>query len=195
MGLTEVTEFEHKSHGANFHSARRYYFRLTSNDAGQRYGSGMQVTSSASDILIHHPVPMRSKPTALETSGTASDYAVARTSTWEVCNVVPVLQVAHTHSTMVRTNQTQSHSLSTGIATILRANTTDFVLGFTAELLTMKYKEYKTENAIKTEGKKIYLRIEDDGSQSISCNEDNEDFKAWVAEGNTPEKPTRQFIN
>ena len=51
----------------------------------------------------------------------------------------------------------------------------------------MKYKEYKTENAIKTEGKKIYLRIEDDGSQSISCNEDNEDFKAWVAEGNTPE--------
>ena len=43
----------------------------------------------------------------------------------------------------------------------------------------MKYKEYKTENAIKTEGKKIYLRIEDDGSQSISCNEDNEDFKAW----------------
>ena len=26
-----------------------------------------------------------------------------------------------------------------------------------------------------------------DGSQSISCNENNEDFKAWVAEGNTPE--------
>ena len=130
---TEVTEFEHKSHGSELSLCQRYYFRLTSNDAGQRYGSGMQVTSSASDILIHHPVPMRSKPTALETSGTASDYAVARTSTWEVCNVVPVLQVAHTHSTMVRTNQTQA-SLSTGIATILRANTTDFVLGFTAEL-------------------------------------------------------------
>ena len=52
----------------------------------------------------------------------------------------------------------------------------------------MKYKEYKTENAIKTEGKKIYLKIEDDGSQYISCNEDDEDFKAWVAEGNTPEE-------
>ena len=128
-----ATDFEHRSFAQELALCQRYYFRLTSNDAGQRYGNGMQVTSSASDILIYHPVPMRSKPTALETSGTASDYAVARTSTWEVCNVVPVLQVAHTHSTMIRTNQTQA-SLSTGIATILRANTTDFVLGFTAEL-------------------------------------------------------------
>ena len=103
---TEVTEFEHKSHGSELSLCQRYYFRLTSNDAGQRYGSGMG-TSSASDILIHHPVPMRSKPTALETSGTAM-IMQWRTSTWEVCNVVPVLQVAHTHSTMVRTNQTKS---------------------------------------------------------------------------------------
>ena len=48
----------------------------------------------------------------------------------------------------------------------------------------MKYKEYKNPVA---SDEKIYLRIEDDGSQSISCNENNEDFKAWVAEGNTPE--------
>ena len=128
-----ATDFEHRSFAVEERLCQRYYFRFTCNDAGQRYGNGMQVTSSASDILIYHPVPMRSKPTALETSGTASDYAVARTSTWEVCNVVPVLQVAHTDSTMIRTNQTQA-SLSTGIATILRANTTDFVLGFTAEL-------------------------------------------------------------
>ena len=51
----------------------------------------------------------------------------------------------------------------------------------------MKYKEYVIEGAIKPESTKIYLRIEDDGSQSISCSEDDEDFKAWVAEGNTAE--------
>ena len=128
-----ATDFEHRSFGQELALCQRYYFRLTSNDAGQRYGNGMQVTSSASDIIIYHPVPMRSKPTALETSGTASDYAVARTNTYEVCDAVPVLQVAHTHSTMIRTNQSQA-SLSTGQSTILRANTTDFVLGFTAEL-------------------------------------------------------------
>jgi len=48
----------------------------------------------------------------------------------------------------------------------------------------MKYKEYK--NPIISD-EKIYLRIEDNGSQFISCNENNEDFKVWVAEGNTPE--------
>ena len=51
----------------------------------------------------------------------------------------------------------------------------------------MKYKEYVVADLIKPEPLKIYLRIEDDGSQSISCSEDDKDFKAWVAEGNTPE--------
>ena len=51
----------------------------------------------------------------------------------------------------------------------------------------MKYKEYVIADAIKPETTKIYLKIEDDGSQSISCSEDDEDFKAWVAEGNTAE--------
>ena len=51
----------------------------------------------------------------------------------------------------------------------------------------MKYKEYVVADLIQPEPLKIYLRIEDDGSQSVSCSEDDEDFKAWVAEGNTPE--------
>lgn len=51
----------------------------------------------------------------------------------------------------------------------------------------MKYKEFKDPDTITPESTKIYLRIEDDGSQSISCSEHDEDFKAWVAEGNTAE--------
>ena len=51
----------------------------------------------------------------------------------------------------------------------------------------MKYKEYVVADLIKPEPLKIYLRIEDDGSQSVSCSEDDEDFKKWGAEGNTPE--------
>tara|TARA_Y100000114_G_scaffold47748_1_gene43527 strand:+ start:373 stop:537 length:165 start_codon:yes stop_codon:yes gene_type:complete len=51
----------------------------------------------------------------------------------------------------------------------------------------MKYKEYVIAGLIKPEPQKNYLKIEDDGSQFISCSEDDEHFKAWVAEGNTPE--------
>jgi len=38
------------------------------------------------------------------------------------------------------------------------------------------------------EGKQqIYARIDDDGKCRLTCTEDYPEFKAWVAEGNTPE--------
>jgi hypothetical protein len=36
------------------------------------------------------------------------------------------------------------------------------------------------------EGIKIYARIDDDGLCRVTCTENNPEFKAWVAEGNTP---------
>ena len=36
--------------------------------------------------------------------------------------------------------------------------------------------------------KKLYAQIEDDGKSYLSCSEDNENFKEWVEEGNTPEE-------
>jgi hypothetical protein len=32
----------------------------------------------------------------------------------------------------------------------------------------------------------IFARIDDDGLCRVTCTEDNPEFKAWVAEGNTP---------
>jgi len=34
---------------------------------------------------------------------------------------------------------------------------------------------------------KIYARIDDDGKCRVTCTEDNPEFKAWLAAGNTPE--------
>ena len=36
-------------------------------------------------------------------------------------------------------------------------------------------------------GKKIYEKVSADGKSYSSCSEDNEEFKEWVAAGNTPE--------
>ena len=33
----------------------------------------------------------------------------------------------------------------------------------------------------------IYARIDDDGKCRLTCTEDHPEFKAWLAEGNTPE--------
>jgi len=128
-----ATDFEHRSVGKELALCQRYYYRLTCNEAGQRFGSGFQKTSSAAFVMIPFPTTMRSKPTALETSGTASDYTVARTTTYEVCNVVPVFEVATVINCNIGTNQTGA-SLNTGQGVMLRANTTNFFLGFSAEL-------------------------------------------------------------
>jgi hypothetical protein len=36
------------------------------------------------------------------------------------------------------------------------------------------------------DGVKIYARIDDDGLCRVTCTEQNPEFMAWVAEGNTP---------
>ena len=47
----------------------------------------------------------------------------------------------------------------------------------------MIFKIYSTN----MEGQVIYARIDDDGLCRLTCTEDYPEFKAWVAEGNTPE--------
>ena len=37
-------------------------------------------------------------------------------------------------------------------------------------------------------GKTIYARIDDDGLCRLTCTEDYQEFKDWLAEGNTPEE-------
>ena len=91
------------------------------------------MTGSAAKILINLPVTMRAKATAVETSGTASDYSVARTSTYEVCNAVPTFANATIYAVQVNTNQTQAN-LSTGQSVLLRSHSANFFLGFDAEL-------------------------------------------------------------
>ena len=128
-----MTDFEHISIAEDLARCQRYYYRIDADSAGQGFGMGYQMTGSAAKILINLPVTMRAKATAVETSGTASDYSVARTSTYEVCNAVPTFANATIYAVQVNTNQTQA-SLNTGQSVLLRSNSADFFLGFSAEL-------------------------------------------------------------
>jgi hypothetical protein len=47
----------------------------------------------------------------------------------------------------------------------------------------MKYRLLRTNE----NGVKIYARIDDDNLCRVTCNEFDEAYLAWVAEGNTPE--------
>tara|TARA_B100000424_G_C22706010_1_gene384708 strand:- start:44 stop:223 length:180 start_codon:yes stop_codon:yes gene_type:complete len=51
--------------------------------------------------------------------------------------------------------------------------------------MTIKYKKLPN---LSSNNKQIYQRIEKDGKVYITCNEDNQDYLDWVAEGNTAEE-------
>ena len=130
---SQATPFEHRSFGEELSLCQRYYIRFTASTSGTNVGMGWQMTSSAAKIVLPFPTSMRTRPTAVETTGTASDYSVSRTSTYEECNTVPTFAGASKELGNVNTNQTQA-SISTGQAVALRANSTSFYLGFSAEL-------------------------------------------------------------
>ena len=88
-----ATPFEFRSYGTELGLCQRYYFRIrgseTSSNTGT-YGNGFSQTTTAGRSAITFPVPMRTSPSALEQSGTASDYRVVVGSAGSIaCSAVP----------------------------------------------------------------------------------------------------------
>lgn len=48
---------------------------------------------------------------------------------------------------------------------------------------------YKMLPKMNQDAPQIYARIDDDGVCRVTCSEGNEEFQAWLAEGNTPLPP------
>jgi hypothetical protein len=69
-----ATPFEQRPYGMELALCQRYYYRTSTSG---RTGSGYCSTTTAADIYVQFPVSMRIAPTAIEQSGTASQYGVA----------------------------------------------------------------------------------------------------------------------
>ena len=81
---------------------------------------------------MNFPVTMRTKPTALEQTGTAGDYKIANAAgTGVVCNAVPTFAVSST--IMGTLSWTVASGVVAGNATVFFA-TSNAYLGWSAEL-------------------------------------------------------------
>jgi hypothetical protein len=78
------------------------------------------------------PVFMRTKPTALEQTGTASDYRVRYLVTATACSSVPVFDGAEEFS--ATTQFTVASGLTAGQGSVLRSAATAAYLAWSAEL-------------------------------------------------------------
>lgn len=126
-----ATPFEHRPYGAELALCHRYYFR-TIGSSGP-IGPGMVNTTTTALLSLAFPVPMRSAPSALEQSGTATDYRL-RTSggTLTTCSAAPSYVNATNGSAMVQFNV--ASGLTAGQAAIAESINANSYLGFSAEL-------------------------------------------------------------
>jgi len=126
-----ATEFEHRSYGEELALCQRYYYRIQPTNQYSAFCNGWNDTTSASRGVIHFPTIMRTRPTALEQTGTANDYYLNASSGGGVCTGVPTFDTSSTSQASVAWNKT---GLTLGQASLHQTNAANVYIAWSAEL-------------------------------------------------------------
>jgi hypothetical protein len=126
-----ATPFEHRGYGDELARCQRYYYRAIA-DTSDDFGSGFNSSTTQCRPTIVFPVTMRDAISAVETTGTASNYKVAHGGTETNCSSVPTYSGGSTIN--ARCIFTVSSGLTAGNGSAGRSNAASAYLGFSAEL-------------------------------------------------------------
>lgn len=129
---TVATPFEYRNYQQELAMCQRYYYKNLPAAGGSHLGVGFCSSTTAMQNLTNFPVPMRTNPTALEQSGTATDYRVLSSAGNTTCSAVPAFQEAGYYT--ARTALTVASGLTAGQGAIGAAATTAGYLAWSAEL-------------------------------------------------------------
>jgi hypothetical protein len=114
-------------------ACQRYYYRLNSSAASNRLGLGQCRSTTEAILSTTFPVTMRVAPTALEQTGTASNYLLQDASGSGVnCNTVPAFNDGTTYGAF--TSMTRASGLVAGNACTATTTAANIYLGWSAEL-------------------------------------------------------------
>jgi len=116
---------------AELAACQRYYYRISGN-TGDRLAIGNNSGTTNSEVTTFFPVQMRVAPTALEQSGTATDYSVRSAGANTTCSAVPFFGLGQT--TSASTSMPVTAGLIGGNGSFARSNATGAYLGWSAEL-------------------------------------------------------------
>ena len=126
-----ATPFERRPYELSL--CQRYYYKIQTTAANQDFGNGYNITTTNSDGNCVFKVSMRTGPTALETTGTATDYRIRNLATTTICSSIPqILGTGTTESCGVRF--IVASGLTAGGGAILRSETSSAYLAWSAEL-------------------------------------------------------------
>jgi hypothetical protein len=113
-------------------ACQRYYYRISFAGAASHLGVGHSDTTTSAALKIFFKTTMRIQPTALEQSGTATDYSVRQAGGSLVCSAVPTFASAGTDDAQV--NFTVASGLTAGQGVFGRTAVSGAYLGWSAEL-------------------------------------------------------------
>jgi len=130
-----ATSFDYRPYGTELALCQRYYYKTKADAANRMLSTSGQCFGTTGWIATtHFPVTMRTRPTALEQSGTAGDYRVFQANTSAVtCNSVPAFN-ASTTDAMALTEGTVASGLVAGNATTVVSVNSSAYLAWSAEL-------------------------------------------------------------
>jgi hypothetical protein len=85
-----ATPFERRPFGTELQLCYRYYFKSALVETGNDYAVSFNPSTTTARGTIPFPVSMRTGPSALEQSGTATDYSVRHGTSVTNCSSVPI---------------------------------------------------------------------------------------------------------
>jgi hypothetical protein len=129
---TSATPFERRLYGQELALCQRYYYKNKPNAIGNRLAPVFCESTTAATAIMQFPVSMRTNPTALEQSGTASDYSIYSSAGATVCSGVPTFTNASNDQTAI--GLSVASGLTTGQGGQIRAATTNGYFAWSAEL-------------------------------------------------------------
>ena len=116
-------------------ACQRYYYRQVVGSVYNNLALGQAFDGTRAMLLWNLPVSMRTVPTSLETTGTASNYRVLFGSTAPACSVIPYLDTANTGTITILATVAGGSGLTATNGCMLGANNVATAyLGVSAEL-------------------------------------------------------------
>ena len=129
-----ATSFDYRPFGTELALCQRYYWKLKANNTITNFCTGLNTSTTNARHMFDFPVSMRTAPTAVEQSGTASDYRLWHGS-GTTTNLSAVPSFDNANELTANISLTVASGLTGGGFSILIANTgTNGYFAWSAEL-------------------------------------------------------------
>ena len=129
-----ATDFERRPIGTELALCQRYYYRIGALASQDTFGIAAAETATVGVVIGNFPVTLRTSPSALEQSGTASDYVIRTGGNSRTCSAVPIFD-SGTNENIWHIQTTVASGQTAGQGGFLRAGAVvTAYLGWSAEL-------------------------------------------------------------